>query len=84
MKRTGARGARIGTFRSVVVGMCLLLPIVAGLVPAVFGHANAKLAGIPLFYWSQILLVPFCSLALLAAYRLGPGRDRKQPVRDYR
>ena len=45
------------------VGWLLLIPIMACLVPALFNRRTPTLAGIPFFYWGQLMLVPVAALA---------------------
>jgi len=59
--------------RRVAAALCLLAPVVALLWVPWYAQDGPDLAGIPFFYWYQLLWVPGCSLGMLAAYLLTRG-----------
>jgi hypothetical protein len=65
-------------------GWLLLIPIIACLVPSVFNRRTPALAGIPFFYWGQLLLVPLAALTTVALLLLQRGGKRDQAGGDRR
>ena len=61
-----------GGFRS--IHLLLLLPFVATLWVPFYNRALPELAGIPFFYWYQILWVVLTALILWVVY-LAEGRE---------
>ncbi|MCG3039513.1 DUF3311 domain-containing protein [Streptomyces fenghuangensis] len=59
----------------VAIGACLLAPFVAMLWVGSYARSEPALAGIPFFYWYQLLWVPL-SAALMAVAYLLVRRDR--------
>jgi hypothetical protein len=55
--------------------LLLLLPLAGTLVPPLYNVEDPTLAGIPFFYWYQLLWVPLSVLATWAVYR----RTRREP-----
>jgi hypothetical protein len=56
----------------------LFLPYIAVLLVPLYNRSLPDIAGIPFFYWYQLLWIPLGSLLLLLAYKLGASR-RKEP-----
>jgi hypothetical protein len=54
--------------RRAIVFALLIAPYIAVLAAPVFNRAGPEIAGIPFFYWYQLLWIPFGSLLLFAAY----------------
>ena len=46
----------------------LLIPLAGTLVPPLYNYEDPQLAGIPFFYWYQLLWVPLSVLCTLVAY----------------
>ncbi|MGK5446254.1 DUF3311 domain-containing protein [Streptomyces radiopugnans] len=76
----------------VVIGLCLLAPFVAMLWVGSYARTEPTLAGMPFFYWYQMLWVPVCAVLTSVAYVLvrreraarrgaerGEGRGRGRP-----
>jgi hypothetical protein len=61
------------------VALLLLLPCVAVLWVPFYDHRAPELAGIPFFYWYQLLWIPIGSLLLLLAYWLETRSRGKRP-----
>ncbi|MBN3932196.1 DUF3311 domain-containing protein [Streptomyces verrucosisporus] len=59
----------------VAIGACLLAPFAAMLWVGSYARAEPVLAGIPFFYWYQLLWVPL-SAALMAVAHVLVRRDR--------
>jgi len=57
----------------------LLLPYAAVLCVPLYNRAGPEIAGIPFFYWYQLLWIPLGSLLLLLAYRLARRSDGDMP-----
>ncbi len=53
----------------------LLIPLVGVLVPTIYNTQDPELAGIPFFYWYQVLWVPLSVAVTLLFYRR--TRDRE-------
>jgi hypothetical protein len=58
--------------------LLLFLPYIAVLLVPLYNRSLPDIAGIPLFYWYQLLWIPLGSLLLLLAYKLDASR-RKEP-----
>lgn len=56
--------------------LLLLLPFVAILWVPFYNHVDPEFAGIPFFYWYQLLWIPLGALVLLPVY-LVEERDGK-------
>jgi hypothetical protein len=54
----------------------LLVPLVGTLVPAIYNSNDPELAGIPFFYWYQLLWVPLSVIVTYVVYR---GTRRREP-----
>jgi hypothetical protein len=54
----------------------LLVPLVGTLIPAFYNHEDPVLAGIPFFYWYQLLWVPLSVVVTALVYRQTRRRDR--------
>lgn len=63
--------------RRVATAVCLIAPVVALLGVPWYAHERPRLAGVPFFYWYQLLWVPGCSLGMLVAYLLTRHSSRK-------
>jgi hypothetical protein len=53
----------------------LLLPYVAMLWAPFYDRPDPEIAGIPFFYWYQLLWIPLGSLLLFLAYRIAERRN---------
>jgi hypothetical protein len=51
------------------VHLLLLLPFIAMLWVALYNRAEPSIAGIPFFYWFQLLWIPLGALLLWPVYR---------------
>jgi hypothetical protein len=60
------RPSRKRRFR--LVHLLLIVPYVAVLWPPFYDHAEPSLAGVPFFYWYQMLWIAIGALILLPAY----------------
>ncbi|MEV7597378.1 DUF3311 domain-containing protein [Kitasatospora sp. NPDC089797] len=60
----------------VLAGLALLVPIVAMLWVSSYDKTDPALAGLPFFYWYQLLWVPVSAVFTVAAYLL-INRDEK-------
>jgi hypothetical protein len=47
----------------------LVIPLVGTLIPAFYDKARPTLAGIPFFYWYQLLWIPIAVAVTLAVFR---------------
>jgi membrane protein implicated in regulation of membrane protease activity len=56
----------------------LLPPYFAMLWVASYNKSAPALAGIPFFYWYQLLWIPLGVLLLYPLYRMGRRKDRRQ------
>ncbi|MFF2851029.1 DUF3311 domain-containing protein [Streptomyces sp. NPDC058001] len=56
-----------------MAGICLLAPVVGLTWVPWYAGERPELAGVPFFYWYQLVWVPGCSIGLLAAYLLTRG-----------
>jgi uncharacterized membrane protein YhaH (DUF805 family) len=52
----------------------LLIPLVGTLVPTIYDKQDPALAGIPFFYWYQLLWVPLSVIVTFCVYRLTTSR----------
>jgi hypothetical protein len=59
------------------IHILLLIPYLAMLWVPSYNRFEPTLAGIPFFYWYQLLWIPLGSLLLLIVYRAGRARNRK-------
>lgn len=73
MKNNGQGGARLRP-----IHLLLLIPFVAMLWVSVYNRAEPSLAGIPFFYWFQLLWIPLGALLLWPVYR-AEDRDNGGP-----
>lgn len=55
--------------RRAFVFILLILAYAAVLATPLYNRTDPELAGIPFFYWYQLLWIPLGSLLLFAAYR---------------
>ena len=63
-----------------LIFLVLLLPCATMLWVPFYDRAAPEIAGIPFFYWYQLLWIPLGSLLLLLAYRLAArGRRNGRP-----
>lgn len=60
----------------VLAGLALLVPIVAMLWVSSYDKSEPAVAGVPFFYWYQLLWVPVSAVFTVAAYLL-ITRDEK-------
>jgi hypothetical protein len=60
----------------VLAGLALLVPIVAMLWVSSYDKTDPAVAGVPFFYWYQLLWVPVSAVFTVAAYLL-ITRDEK-------
>ncbi|MFJ6618443.1 DUF3311 domain-containing protein [Kitasatospora sp. NPDC091335] len=60
----------------VLAGLALLVPIVAMLWVSSYSKSDPAVAGVPFFYWYQLLWVPVSAVFTVAAYLL-INRDEK-------
>ncbi|MFE9422909.1 DUF3311 domain-containing protein [Kitasatospora sp. NPDC006697] len=58
------------TTARVLAGLALAVPVVALLWVSSYSRMTPKLAGMPFFYWYQILWIPVSSIFTVAAYLL--------------
>jgi hypothetical protein len=68
--RSGSRGRRAAA------AVCLTAPVAALLWVPWYAREEPRLAGVPFFYWYQLVWVPGCALGLLAAHLLTRRRSR--------
>jgi hypothetical protein len=54
----------------------LLVPLVGTLIPTLYNQNDPELAGIPFFYWYQLLWVPLSVVVTLLVYRATRRRNR--------
>jgi uncharacterized membrane protein YadS len=67
--------ARHGCFGK-LARVLLLVPFAAMLAVPLYNRAGPELAGIPFFYWYQLLWIPLGALLLLPVYR-AENRDKR-------
>ncbi len=60
--------------RPVLFYILLLLPFIGLMCPAFYASDAPRLAGIPFFYWYQLLWVPLSVICTFVAYRLDGRR----------
>ena len=53
--------------------LLLIIPIVATLWVPIYNRIDPVVAGIPFFYWYQLLWVPLAALLLYVVYRVEGG-----------
>ena len=53
----------------------LLVPLAGTLIPAIYNREDPSLAGIPFFYWYQLLWVPLSVCVTWVVYRRTRRRD---------
>ena len=61
-----------------LVRLLLLVPFVAVLWVPFYNRALPEIAGIPFFYWYQLLWIPFGALLIFPVY-LAEDRARSEP-----
>ncbi|MEO3975040.1 DUF3311 domain-containing protein [Streptomyces sp. CAU 1734] len=66
--------------RRAAAGVCLLVPVAALLWVPGYAREEPRLAGVPFFYWYQLVWVPGCVLGLLAARLLTRRRSGGGPA----
>jgi membrane protein implicated in regulation of membrane protease activity len=54
----------------VVIGLCLVAPFVAMLWVGSYAKTDPEFAGIPFFYWYQMLWVVISTVLTMVAYKL--------------
>jgi hypothetical protein len=59
--------------RSRAVYLLLLVPIIATLWVPIYNRLDPEIAGIPFFYWYQLLWVPLAALVLYLVHRAEGG-----------
>ena len=64
------RGFGAGMKRAGLIFLLLLMPYAAMLWVPIYNRAAPQIAGIPFFYWYQLLWIPLGSLLLWLACRL--------------
>jgi hypothetical protein len=73
LKQAGHRRARLRP-----IHILLLLPFVAMLWVGLYNRAEPSLAGIPFFYWFQLLWIPLGATLIWPVYR-AEENDRDGP-----
>jgi hypothetical protein len=68
--------ARPGPY--LVAGLLLLIATVLPLVVPLYARNSPALAGIPFFYWYQMMLVPLTSFLIWIAYIVVGREDRRR------
>ncbi|MEU3608850.1 DUF3311 domain-containing protein [Streptomyces sp. NPDC035033] len=66
----------------VVIALCLIAPFVAMLWVSSYAKAEPLLAGIPFFYWYQMLWVLIATALTAVAYKLWQRDQRARRVRE--
>jgi Protein of unknown function (DUF3311) len=56
--------------------LLLLIPLVGTLIPPIYNTQDPELAGIPFFYWYQLLWVPLSVIVTAIVYRRTRRPDR--------
>ncbi|HVZ67972.1 MAG TPA: DUF3311 domain-containing protein [Rhizomicrobium sp.] len=64
MKKNGSNGARLRP-----IHLLLALPFISILWVGFYNRAEPSVAGIPFFYWFQLLWIPLGALLLWQVYR---------------
>ena len=54
----------------------LVIPLIGTLIPPFFNKTDPELAGIPFFYWYQLLWIPIAVTMTLLVFRATRGADR--------
>ncbi|NML54400.1 DUF3311 domain-containing protein [Streptomyces sp. R302] len=67
-----------------VIALCLLAPFVAMLWVGSYAKVDPLLAGIPFFYWYQMLWVLIATALTVVAYKLWQRDQRAQRARRVR
>ncbi|EGX61418.1 integral membrane protein [Streptomyces zinciresistens K42] len=65
----------------VVIALCLVAPFVAMLWVGSYAKTDPVLAGIPFFYWYQMLWVLLSTLLTMVAYKLWQRDQRSRAAR---
>ncbi|MER5739079.1 MULTISPECIES: DUF3311 domain-containing protein [unclassified Streptomyces] len=65
-----------------VIALCLIAPFVAMLWVGSYAKVDPLLAGIPFFYWYQMLWVLVSTLLTVVAYKLWQRDQRARRVRE--
>ncbi|MFC8094929.1 DUF3311 domain-containing protein [Streptomyces sp. NPDC008343] len=65
----------------VVIGLCLVAPFVAMLWVGSYAKTDPELAGIPFFYWYQMLWVLLSTVLTMVAYKLWQRDQRARGSR---
>jgi uncharacterized membrane protein len=60
-----------------LVRLLLLVPYIAMLAVPFYNRTLPELAGIPFFYWYQLMWIPLAAVLILAVYR-AENRDRQR------
>ncbi|GAA2400728.1 hypothetical protein GCM10010420_29350 [Streptomyces glaucosporus] len=68
----------------VVVGLCLFAPFVAMLWVGSYAKTGPTLAGLPFFYWYQMLWVPLSAAMTAVAYALVRREQAARRAREGR
>lgn len=76
MPQTTGRAVPAVTPERVLAGLALLVPVVAMLWVSSYDKNDPAVAGVPFFYWYQLLWVPVSAVFTVAAYLL-INRDEK-------
>ncbi|MFD5435892.1 DUF3311 domain-containing protein [Kitasatospora sp. NPDC127067] len=76
MPEPAGRSVPAVTPERVLAGLALLVPIVAMLWVSSYDKSEPAVAGVPFFYWYQLLWVPVSAVFTVAAYLL-ITRDEK-------
>ncbi|TPQ15981.1 DUF3311 domain-containing protein [Streptomyces sporangiiformans] len=66
----------------VVIALCLIAPFVAMLWVGSYAKVDPALAGIPFFYWYQMLWVFLSTALTMIAYKLWQRDQRARTSRD--
>ena len=62
--------------------LLLLVPVVATLWVPIYNRAEPSFAGIPFFYWYQLVWVPLAALILFIVYRADEARGPAGGIGD--
>jgi len=54
----------------------LLLPLLGTLIPSIYNVRDPEIAGIPFFYWYQMLWVPISVVLTVVVYQKTRRHDR--------
>lgn len=55
--------------------LLLLLPCLLAIATPLYNSVEPRLFGFPLFYWFTLALIPFSSLMIWVASKVGGNRD---------